>query len=200
MRRGLLGGVLLCSLCCLPADAREGVFEPDWLRPSPDAWVVRSTVDADVRFEVPVGRIARSGGLVRPRSVRRLEGRLASITWAWPRGSTSRAVHAALREQLPGTPWFECAGRACGSASYWAHRVFGVPDLYGRDELQYYLALPGRDGSAVLLYVAERGTREVFAHLVELTPAQGGDQRLVADAVLAPGEVAAGGGALPEAL
>jgi hypothetical protein len=76
-----------------------------------------------------------------------------------------------LRGQLPDDAWFQCAGRGCGASTYWAHDVFGIADLYGRDSSQHYVAVPRNteEGPAVvMLYVSERGTREVFAHIREI--------------------------------
>jgi hypothetical protein len=87
--------------------------------------------------------------------------------WAFPRGTDPRRAFEDLRAQLPGTARFICAGRDCGSSALYAHEVFGVADLYGRDGEQHYALFEASDGMRAL-YVSQRGTREVFAQLIEV--------------------------------
>jgi hypothetical protein len=120
---------------------------------------------------VPVDRITRSGDAARSGPNRTVEGRSRGLTWGHRRGVAAGEVFRHLRGQLPEEAWFECEGRGCGASTYWAHDVFGIADLYGRDSSQHYVAVPRNtsEGPAVvMLYVSERGTREVFAHLREI--------------------------------
>ena len=119
------------------------------------------------QHEIPVARARRSGGFVQPREVETVRGQRRSLTWSHPRGVSPDEVYAHLRAQLPDATWYECESRACGPSSFWAHSQFEVADLHGRDGSQFYVAVPetGADGSRVnMLYVVQRGTREVLAH------------------------------------
>ncbi|MEE4360138.1 MAG: DUF4892 domain-containing protein [Pseudomonadales bacterium] len=190
----LLLAALAGLLAASPARAQQdqaGTADPAGLERYPRAWIVAASEDDRMReVDVPIARIARSEDVAQGRGMRRVRGTRRTLTWAHPRGVDPAAVFAHLRGQLPQEALFECQGRDCGISAIWAHDVFGVPDLYGRDGQQHYVALvrPTPEGPVTLmLYVSERGTREVFAHLVEV---RGADQQA------APGEVAGLAGVL----
>ena len=72
------------------------------------------------------------------------------------------------REQLVlrGGLAFECQGRTCGSSSYWANRILDKPVLYGPEQFQQYqvFTLPA-DAGYVAIYVGQRATRKIYAHI-----------------------------------
>jgi len=165
----LAGLLFACTLLVPLASAQQAAAG---LEPFPGAGVAYSTKQETVRTHaVPVDRIARVDGFMQPRTSRDVEGRLHTITWSHPRGAAPDAVFAHLRAQLRGEPWYTCRSRGCGPSTYWAHRQFGVPDLYGRDSTQFYIAVPRATAAGpvlTMLYVVQRGTREVFAHVAEI--------------------------------
>jgi hypothetical protein len=169
--------VLLAAAVPVPA-AEDG---PEGIEPFPDAFLVeQAPLGPPAEQRVPVDRLARGDDLVRPDAVRRVQGRARSWTWGHGRGVTAESVYEHLRAQLPGASWFECDGRDCGASTYFANRILGVADLYGRDGRQHYVAVPRGtpDGpGVVMLYVSERGTREVFAHIEEIVFAAGRAER-----------------------
>ncbi len=142
------------------------------IEPFTGAEVAYTTREQAVRsHSVPVDRISRVDGFMQPRTSREVKGRLSSVTWRHPRGVTSEAVFTHLREQLRGEPWYECQSRDCGPSTYWAHRQFEVADLYGGDGTQFYVAVPRATAAGpvlTMLYVVQRGTREVLAHMAEI--------------------------------
>ena len=147
------------------------------IQPFTGAEVAYSTTAQEVRVHsVPVDRIARVDGFMQPRTSRQVKGRMSSVTWRHPRGVTSDAVFTHLRAQLRGEPWYECQSRDCGPSTYWAHRQFEVADLYGGDGSQFYVAVPRATAAGpvlTMLYVVQRGTREVLAHIAEIVMEQG---------------------------
>lgn len=176
-------GVLLALLFLvwatpIPAATASRAPGPDGIQPYANARVTeRSGAGSVDTHLVPVDRITRPGDAARPGPNRSVEGSRRSVTWSHPRGVSAEDVFRHLREQLPENAWFECDGRGCGASTYWAHDVFGIADLYGRDATQHYVAVPRNtaEGPAlVMLYVSERGTREVFAHLREILLADAG--------------------------
>lgn len=161
-----------------PTAAARAESGPEGIRPYADARVAQSSAPGPVEtHRVPVDRIAHAGDATRSGPNRTVEGRSRSLTWAHPRGVDAGAVFRHLRGQLPEEAWFQCEGRGCGASTYWAHDVFGIADLYGRDANQHYVAVPrstSEGPAVVMLYVSERGTREVFAHIREILLADGG--------------------------
>lgn len=182
VQRNLPGraGCVLATLCLalfLPAaDAREQ-SGPEGIRPFENARVVESSGAGPVeRHLVPVDRITRSGDAARSGPNRSIEGSRRGITWSHPRGVDAEDVFGHLRQQLPEEAWFQCDGRGCGASTYWAHDVFDIANLYGRDSSQHYVAVPrstSEGPAVVMLYVSERGTGEVFAHVREILLADG---------------------------
>src|SRR5690554_609668 len=66
---------------------------------------------------------------------------------------------------------YHCSGRACGASNLWANNYFEDWRLYGPDAKQYYWVL--RDNSRyVLLYLIERGNRNVYLHIQYLIDEQ----------------------------
>jgi hypothetical protein len=164
---------LLCLLATLGlAPAVPAALAPSGIELDPRATVVEHSEEDLARLhDVPVGRLARAEDVTQGRSTRTVRGTLEGWTWAYPRGVDPADVFARLRRQLPDEAWFECQGMDCGISAIWAHDVFAVADLYGRDRRQQYAAVPRATSggpTVVLLYVSERGTREVFAHLEEI--------------------------------
>ncbi|TVS08623.1 MAG: DUF4892 domain-containing protein [Gammaproteobacteria bacterium] len=138
----------------------------------PGAQVAYESVSESSRgHSIPVDRIARVDGFMQPRTSREVQGKRRSITWRHARGVTSEAVYEHLRAQLPADVWYECQSRDCGPSTYWAHRHFEVADLYGADGSQFYVAVPRAtpEGPVLtMLYVVQRGTREIMAHLEDI--------------------------------
>ena len=130
-------------------------------------------------WRLPQARVTQEESLLDGQAALTVTGPWQGMRWAFPRGTEPRRAFEDLRAQLPGTARFLCAGRDCGSSALYAHEVFGVADLYGRDGEQHYALFEASDGVRAL-YVSQRGTREVFAQLIEV---QGRDPALPTAAV-----------------
>lgn len=170
-----VGAVLLHAVIALPALGMAAGVE------AAAAARIEPFTGAEVAFEstsersrvhtVPVDRFARVDGFMQPRTTREVEGRARSVTWRHPRGVTTDAVFRHLRAQLPADAWYECRSRDCGASTHWAHRQFEVSALHGADDSQFYVAVPRAtpEGPVLtMLYVVQRGTREVMAHFVDI--------------------------------
>ena len=118
-------------------------------------------------WRLPQARVTQEEALLDGQAAVTVTGPWQGMRWAFPRGTEPRRAFEDLRAQLPGTPRFICAGRDCGSSALYAHEVFGVSDLYGRDGEQHYALFEASDGMRAL-YVSQRGTREVFAQFIEV--------------------------------
>ncbi|HSG87865.1 MAG TPA: DUF4892 domain-containing protein [Pseudomonadales bacterium] len=173
----LLGGLALAASAGAATEDVAGAKDPQGIDRHTGAWIAfASPLGAIANHQVPVDRLARIEDFARGDVMRDVRGRSRSVTYAHPRGVSARAVYAHLRASLPEDVWFECAGRDCGESTYFAHDVFDVADLYGRNAQQFYVAVPRTtsEGRQILmLYVSERGTREVFAHVEEILLAEG---------------------------
>ena len=172
LRETVAGGLLVVVLCVLPESGLAQQAGVRGIVPFTGAAVAyQEPLGRSQLHSVPVDRIARVDGTMQPRTSREVQGRSRSVTWGHPRGVSADAVYAHLRAQLPDEAWYECRSRDCGPSTYWAHRHFGVADLYGRDGSQFYTAIlrATAEGTVLtMLYVVERGTREVMAHVEEI--------------------------------
>src|SRR5690625_6657662 len=72
------------------------------------------------------------------------------------------------REQLQGFSsrlLFSCSARECGSSSRWANQHFGVIQLHGLEQYQYYAVYEinhAQRAYYVTLYAVQRGNRRVY--------------------------------------
>lgn len=173
MARGKLGLLLLAAL----GGEGQAAPAPD---PALRAEVIEAQDQGPARsWRLPRARVTQEEALLGGDAAITVTGPWQGVRWAFPRGTQPGRVFEDLRAQMPGTQRFVCAGRECGSSALYAHEVFGVSDLYGRDGEQHYALFEASDGVRAL-YVSQRGTREVFAQLIEV---RGRDPALPAAAV-----------------
>lgn len=122
-------------------------------------------------WRFPRERLTREEALLSRESAEVVRGVWDSALWAYPRGTDPARAFEDLLSQWNGTSRFRCSGRGCGESAIFAHEVFGVADLYGRDGEQHYVLLTA-EGGVGALYVSQRGTREVFAQLLWVTASE----------------------------
>lgn len=180
MRKGM---AWLVALALLNAEG--------WAAPSPAPSLRAEVIERQDRgaarsWRLPVARVTREEALLDGQAAVIVTGPWRGTRWAFPRGTEPIRAFEDLRAQLPGTERFSCAGRDCGLSALYAHEIFGVADLYGRDGEQHYALFEASDGVRAL-YVSQRGTREVFAQLIEVRgrdpalPAAAAARRTVAE-------------------
>lgn len=165
MVTGTAKGRVLLVVMALLSGAGQAALAPDSaLRAELIAVQERGSAQA---WRLPQARVTQEEALLDGQAALTVTGPWQGMRWAFPRGTEPGRAFEDLRAQLPGTARFICAGRDCGSSALYAHEVFGVADLYGRDGEQHYALFEASDGVRAL-YVSQRGTREVFAQLIEV--------------------------------
>ena len=130
--------------------------------------------------EVGLGALQKSDGRWRFKHSERITGQLSRATWQVLDGYTSAELVEDLDNQLKDASdvrlLFECDGRACGSGSQWASRVFGERILYGRAEAQRYRVYALNESSStdegvqgprtrLLVYAAMRTADRQYVHI-----------------------------------
>lgn len=144
---------------------------PDWLTPYPHAELVEERTASVDDYLLALGTYKRLGGVWRPEESQRLRGALQRLTWLVPSGHTAEESHRHWLEALaPFTQriLFRCRGRRCGGSHNWANDVFGIRELYGIDDTQFYDALElERSGQRYVaaLYSVQRGNRRVYTQI-----------------------------------
>ena len=150
-------------LLALALLASEGLAAPS-PTPSLRAEVIEVQDRGAARpWRLPQARVTREEALLDGRDAVTVTGPWQGTRWAFPRGSEPSGVFDDLRAQLPGTERFTCAGRDCGSSALYAHEVFGVADLYGRDGEQHYALFAGARRMAGALRKPTRNPGSVCA-------------------------------------
>lgn len=137
----------------------------------PGARLVFSS-QADVSdYTLALGTYRKVGGMMRVEH-QRLAGKLTRKTYELPDNHSAAQGFDYFLRQLASHPLrelYRCSGRECGQSNHWANDHFGILQLYGLDQYQYYGAfeLVGRDnlGVYVTLYSVLRGNRRVFVHV-----------------------------------
>ena len=166
----------------------------DWpvLDAYPNAEAMDSATDAEPKQRrVVLGPLKKIRNTLRPEREQFVRGSLRSVTYFIPDERRVDPVRAFFDTQLDaaGETLFACEGRSCGSSNYWANTVFDRAILYGPEQLQSYRIVRMADAPEryLAVYVAQRGTRKVYAH-VELVTLAAGDEPKFAD-LLAAGSV-----------
>lgn len=128
-----------------------------------------------VDYRLALGAIQKVNGVERPEQERRLSGQLTRISYRLPEGLSGQEVFTFFHRQLAeqgGEELFQCRGRRCGSSNYWANQIFAFRRLFGLEDSQFYLAMR-LPGVTAVVYVVQRGNRQLYAHLdlLETNPA-----------------------------
>ena len=116
-----------------------------------------------------LGALEKVNHVLQPERSEVVAGRRFQETLYLPEARRTEQVFDHYRQQLLslGELLFECDGRACGSSSYWANRVFEEAVLYGPEQYQKYAIVRRNDGRGYLaVYVGQRATRKIYVHLV----------------------------------
>jgi hypothetical protein len=122
-------------------------------------------------YVLPMGPYQRAAGEWRLEGSERLTGTLLRQTWRIPDGHSPAEVQRYWLNQLQSYTrkiLFSCRGRACGPSNQWANSVFGVSELYGPDEQQFYDALELEEEGhryTLALYTVQRGNRRIYSQL-----------------------------------
>jgi Domain of unknown function (DUF4892) len=162
-------GALLISLASTGVQSADNASAslPGQLRltldTSPHSILIEEA-SAEVKdHEVGLGALRKIEGSWHYKRSERLSGQLDSSSWQIVDGFSSdeflQKLVASITADESTKLLFACDGRACGSGSQWASRVFGQRVLYGREDLQRYrvfLVLQENLEYRVILYASAR--------------------------------------------
>lgn len=184
MKRLLLAGVSVLMM-----NASASVMQGDL---PPRSELVQRVSDTVTEYRMPLSAVQEAGRTLRMDDLQIITGQRDRVTLEFPRDTQVDSVFQALRFDNPA---FECEARACGRSNLWANTLYGISQLYGRDRNQRYQAVQ-LDSGWRTLYVIQRGTGEVYAHIEQLTPTTDVTPLLLqvtpdADGALVPADVTA---------
>ena len=137
----------------------------------PHAVAIEGSQAQTIDHEVGLGSLRKVAGSWRFKSSERLSGLLQRTTWQIVDGFTSSEVLSGLENRVAQLPdqalLFSCEGRACGSGSQWASRIFGQRILYGRDDQQRYRVYRISEGETeyrLVIYASARTSDRQYLH------------------------------------
>ena len=126
----------------------------------PRAELIDRADDAVTEYRIPLSPVQQASQELRIDDMAVISGTRSRWLIKFPRGSQLDAAYQRLRlDQAT----FECEARL-RTLNLWANTLFGVSQLYGRDRNQRYQVLKLDQGYR-LLYVIERGNKDIFASL-----------------------------------
>lgn len=149
--------------------------QPQWLTPYPHSEQRLEQHLTTDDYTLALAAAGRGGS----RDTVRLEGELWRLTWRLDAGHGAEEGHKHWRRALAEATQrvlYRCRGRGCGSSYQWSSQVFGVRELYGDDETQYYDALElmhDESHYVAAIYTVRRGNGRVYSHVDLLALASG---------------------------
>ena len=117
-------------------------------------------------YLLALGALEKINHVIEPEDSRLITGTKSTWTFELPDARSTGSIGDFYRAQLTsiGAILFECSGRGCGSSSYWANKIFNASVLYGPEQFQrYYVA--ELSAGFVVVYVAQRATRDIYVHI-----------------------------------
>ena len=171
-----LAFVLLISVA-LVAQAEPALpVEPVGLFPSSE--LVEQEVTQSTSHLLVLGALKKVNHELQPEKLMLVPGRKEASTWYLPEARRAKQVAEHFKSELVESAniLFECQGRACGSSSYWANKLFERAILYGPEQYQYYLIgqrptlqhSPSQqkpEGDYIVIYIGQRATRKIYVHI-----------------------------------
>lgn len=125
-----------------------------------------------------LGALKKVNHELQPEKLILVPGRKDASTWYLPEARRTKQVAEHFKSELVelANILFECRGRACGSSSYWANKLFDRAILYGPEQYQHYLIAqrpaPQQpisqekvEGDYIVIYIGERATRKIYVHI-----------------------------------
>ncbi|MFT7133211.1 MAG: hypothetical protein ACI81O_001924 [Cyclobacteriaceae bacterium] len=125
-----------------------------------------SQEETSTTHRIMLGALEKINNDITPEASRYVQGLRSRHTYLIADESRTGLVFDFFSTQLQqkGQILYQCIGRECGSSSHWANGVFGRRILYGPKQFQHYI-VGIINGYYTAIYVAQRATGEVYAHL-----------------------------------
>jgi hypothetical protein len=118
--------------------------------------------------QIVLGSLRKINHEPEPEDSKFVRGRKSTWIYYVPQMQHTQNVSDYLKVQFEqlGTVLFNCAGRTCGSSSYWANQLLRKALLYGPEQYQHYYAIELFDGSGYLVvYIGQRATRKIYLYV-----------------------------------
>ncbi len=133
----------------------------------PNAYIMNFRDELVNNHQLVTGSIKKINGVVRADSEFRANGQMTRILYRIPEGHSNRDAFRYYQKQMQDQGFeslFLCEERRCGSSNYWANKVFGIAQLYGPDNAQFYQIVehPENQGVYMAVYAIRRGNGRVY--------------------------------------
>ena len=106
----------------------------------PGAVLKQKSTEPEKSHMLVLGALEKVDRELRPENYKILLATKSSYTYYLPEARQTSEVFEYYFNQLGtiGNLEFDCIGRACGSSSYWANKIFNSAVLYGPEQFQNY--------------------------------------------------------------
>jgi outer membrane protein OmpA-like peptidoglycan-associated protein len=169
-------------LACRAHSAPSTAMIEELVESYPRSEVMEQSARTVRDHQLAIGQVRKIGGRWAPEEELRKAGELTRITLQLPDGHGPKEAFAYYRERFAGVDAraiYLCNERDCGSSSSWANDIFGVKQLYGLDQNQYYGIFEVVDAedrlNYLVVYTVLRGNKRVYTHLEWLRTNEGSD-------------------------
>ena len=134
--------------------------------PFPGAELIDKSMEPAKSYMLILGALEKVDRELRPENFKILAAKKSSYTYYLPDARQTKEVLEYYHDQFKsiGSLEFECKGRACGSSSYWANKIFKSAKLYGPEQFQSYAVFRTSAGWWTV-YIGQRATRKIYARL-----------------------------------
>lgn len=153
-------------------DSEQPLGDHPLMQRFPDSTLEEIEVVDDVSYQLILGSLKRTRGVVRAEESERLRGDVSKLVYQVPQQYSGEEVYSFFRDQAEERGYevlFECRSRECGSSNYWANDVFRNRILYGPERNQYFMSLrvPRQDraDAHISIYVITRANRRLYFYL-----------------------------------
>lgn len=169
----LLNLTVLLTAMVSTALSHSATAIDELVEPYPRAELIEQSTRKVSDYQLATGAMRKVGGRWGPEQELRKTGELTRATLQIPEGHGPQEVFNYYRERFAGADAraiYLCSERDCGSSNSWANDVFGVKQLYGLDQEQYYGIFEVVDTedqlNYLVVYTVRRGNKRVYT-LVE---------------------------------
>jgi hypothetical protein len=162
---GLLSTLLSLSGALFAAASSEQVLD-GVINLYPRAQLVETSQGRVTTHRVMLGPLKKIDGEITPDASLYVQGLRSRHTYLIPDEQRTGLVFDFFAAQLQkkGQILYQCAAMECGRSNYWANSVFDRRILFGPDQYQHYV-IGIINGYYTAIYVAQRATGQVYAHL-----------------------------------
>ena len=162
--------VLAATVNSVTPDKEAATHKPVSFAPYNQARILFQEVRNTPSYKLALSPYVKRENVWRTENFLRLRGVLNRQTHELPKGLDEQEVFEFYRDQLPENReiLFTCERRGCGESNNWANDHFGIKQLYGFEQYQFYGVYQVGQTQFYTLYAVRRGNGRIYVQLEHL--------------------------------